>query len=231
MATYNGEKYLSEQLETILVNLKDEDEIIISDDGSQDGTLAVIAEFQKRFPHITVLQGPKKGVHQNFANAIAHASGDVIFLSDQDDLWMANKVETVLEAMKQPEVWTVVHDANVVDETGTNVICESFYELRHSKPGLFANLLRNSYLGCCVAFKRELKEYILPIPQNIEMHDTWIGLISEWKHCGRFIDDKLISYRRHGGNVTSMHHYPLLKMITNRIHFTEELLLRIARTH
>ena len=95
MATYNGEKYIQEQIRTILQNLTDNDELVISDDGSKDQTRKMIEAFQDK--RIKFIQGPKKGIKQNFANAIKHTSGDIIFLADQDDIWMKNKVETVLK--------------------------------------------------------------------------------------------------------------------------------------
>ncbi len=222
MATYNGEKYIKEQLDSILSQLNVDDELIISDDGSTDNTLNIIEAYHDR--RIKIYNGPRKGVKQNFANAISHCNGKYIFLSDQDDTWTENKIVIMLEAFENNEqVKVVVHDNVIVDEN-MNIIEESFYKLRNSKPGIIKNIIKNSYIGCCMAFDASLKEKILPIPNNIEMHDQWIGIICEKYGKSVFIKDRLINYCRHGDNVSSLNHYPLSKMLKNRFIFIKELL-------
>lgn len=222
MATYNGEQYLEEQLKSILEQLSLNDEVIISDDGSTDRTLEIIADFSKEYENIHILAGPQKGVVKNFENAIAHATGDVIFLSDQDDIWEADKVKTVLNLFQDPKCLVVVHDASIVDKEG-NELKPSFFSHRGSKPGMLKNLIKNSYIGCCMAFRSSMRNIILPFPKNIEMHDWWIGLLSEMKGGSVFLEEKLIRYRRHGGNVSSFHHHSIGKMIRNRVYFLFQL--------
>lgn len=224
IATYNGEKYVCEQLESILKQIGNDDEVIISDDGSTDETLNIIKGFiEKEQKTIKLIEGPRKGVIKNFENAIKNAQGDIIFLSDQDDIWEDNKVETMVDAFrKSNDYYVVVHDATVVDSNGEKIM-DSFFATRNSKKGLIKNLIKNSYIGCCMAFKCEIKEKILPFPDGIEMHDWWIGLVSEMKYKSYFIDEKLIRYRRHGDNVSSLHHHPLKKMLGNRLTFIKEL--------
>ena len=119
LASFNGEKYIKEQLESILVQLNENDEVIISDDGSLDNTLSIIKNFNDK--RIKVIEGPKMGVKQNFANAISHSNGKYIFLSDQDDIWEPSKVEKVLNTFDKTGCSCVIHD-NVVFESGTNNI-------------------------------------------------------------------------------------------------------------
>lgn len=226
MATYNGERYIEKQLASIIKNLSLEDEIIVSDDGSSDHTLDIINSYKEEFPNIKIIKGPQKSVQQNFDNTIRYACGDIIFLSDQDDIWMDNKVEIVSKCFQNSNINVVLHDAVMIDGNG-NEMYPSFYAYRKSKKGFIANIIRNSYLGCCMAFRNTLKEKILPIPECVEMHDTWIGLIGEWTHSSVFIDDKLICYRRHQNNVSSLHHYPLKKMIQKRLVFLNEIFKRM----
>ena len=220
MATYNGEKYIKEQIETILKNLNDNDELVISDDGSSDMTVEIIKSFNDK--RIKLINGPKKGLKQNFNNAIKNTSGDIIFLSYQDDIWMENKVEKMVECFNLNNYILIQHDAIVVDEND-NVLLESFAEHRKVKTGIIKNLIKNSYHGCCIAFRKELKNEILPIPDNIYLHDEWIGLVAELNGKTCFINDKLIKYRRHSENNSSFKHLPIKQMLKNRINYTKEL--------
>lgn len=221
MATYNGEKYIYEQVKTILNNLDKNDELIISDDSSTDRTLEIITKINDN--RIKIIQGKGNGIKQNFANAIKHATGDYIFLADQDDIWLENKIEKVLEYFYKSNAVLIQHDAIVIDEN-ENILYNSFAEHRKVKTGIIKNLIKNSYHGCCIAFKKELKNEILPIPDNIYLHDAWIGLIAEQNGKTKFIDEKLIKYRRHLENASSFKHLPLRKMIKNRINYAKELL-------
>lgn len=221
MATYNGEKYIKEQVTSILINLRNDDELIISDDGSTDKTRSIIKSFNDK--RIILLDGPKKGLKQNFSNAIAHTTGDIIFLCDQDDEWMKNKVSTVLEYFETSDIILLQHDAIVVNSKN-EVLFESFAEHRNVKTGILKNIVKNSYHGCCMAFRKDLKEKILPIPNDIYLHDQWIGLIAELNGKTTFIPEKLIKYKRHEDNASSFEHLPIKQMIKNRFQIVRGLL-------
>ena len=226
MATYNGEKYIKEQIETILVNLSEGDELIVSDDGSTDGTRDIVQQYSKSDARIRLVDGPRRGVIANFENAICHAKGDFIYLADQDDLWDAKKVEKVQACFEKRTCMLVIHDADIIDGEGKCVEA-SFFQRRGSKPGVLKNIIKNSYIGCCMAFRREVLERVLPIPKNIEMHDQWIGVLAETMGEAVFLDEVLFHYRRHGDNVSSFTHYPVPKMIRNRVVFVTELSKRL----
>jgi len=223
MATYNGEKYLKEQIDSVLINLEESDELIISDDGSTDETINIIKKYQKNDNRIRLIEGPKQGVKQNFANAIKNCKGKYIFLCDQDDVWFENKIKKVLDIFENQKCLVVVHNTDIVDEK-LKSIGQTFFEFRHSGSGMLKNIWKNTYIGCCMAFDSNLKEKILPIPNNIEMHDQWIGLIAEKYGKSIFIDECLIKYRRHGNNVSQMKHYGLLKMLKNRFNFVKNFI-------
>ena len=220
MATYNGEKYIKEQIETILNNLDDKDELVISDDGSSYMTIEIITKITDN--RIKLLEGPRKGLKKNFENAIKNTTGDVIFLSDQDDIWMENKVEKVLECFNNNNYILIQHDAVVVGEND-KVIYESFAEHRKVKTGVIKNLIKNSYHGCCIAFRKELIKEILPIPDNVYLHDEWIGIVAELNGKTYFLDEKLIKYRRHSENTSSFKHLPVKEMFLNRVNYTKEI--------
>ena len=225
MATYNGERYIKQQIASILPQLGPNDELIISDDGSTDGTLGIIRELQMRHSAIALYTGPGCGVIKNFENALRRAQGDYIYLSDQDDVWLEDKVARVQRELQKPGVDLVVHNGMLVDSK-LDELGISLFELRDSRPGLLKNLIKNSFVGCCMAFTAELKDRSLPFPENIEMHDWWIGLVSEVSKSSVFLTDCLIKYRRHDVNVSSLNHHPLNRMVANRIVFTRALLGR-----
>ena len=221
MATYNGEKYIREQLLSVLENLGPDDEVIVSDDDSKDSTLSVIKSINDG--RIKVIKGPCKGVIKNFENALKNCSGKIIFLCDQDDIWAKNKVRIVLKCFeKHPECTCVVHDARVIDEN-KNVMMTSYFEYRKSKPGLINNIYKNSYMGCCMAIKRKLLDCVLPIPEKVTMHDQWIGLCSDKKGKSIFIKKQLICYRRHSDAVTDFKHTSIPHMISTRLYYVMRL--------
>ena len=215
IATYNGEKYIKEQLESILIQLKRNDEIIISDDGSKDKTLEIIKSYNDN--RIKVYEGPQKGIKKNFENAINHCKGKYIFLSDQDDIWKKNKVKKVLNVFEKEKCTCVTHNCIVFDNVTSKTIYESFFDYRNSGKGIIKNIWKNTYIGCCMAFESNIINKILPIPDNIEMHDQWIGIISEKYGKSIFIKEKLLLYRRHEYNYSKMKPYSIKKRIKNRI--------------
>lgn len=225
MTTYNGEKYIKEQIDSILNNLDKDDELIISDDGSKDNTISIIKEYLKKDSRIKFINGPKNGIKQNFANSIQECKGEYIFLSDQDDIWLDNKVEEVLKTFRDEQCILIVHNTKIIDEK-KQPITESFFEYRKSGKGIFKNIYKNTYIGCCMAFKNTLKDKILPIPNNIEMHDQWIGIIAEMTGKVFFLNKTLLLYRRHDANNSKLRHYGIKKMIRNRIVLISELLKR-----
>ena len=197
MATYNGGNYIEEQLRSVLTQLGKEDEIVISDDGSNDGTIGIIKGFADS--RIRLYEGGFKDYLKNFDHALSKCNGRFVFLCDQDDIWEPGKVQVMLKYLDSHNM--VVSDCTVVDNE-LNVIQESFYQQRHSGQGFVKNLISNSYLGCCMAFRKEVLSAALPFPKRVYSHDTWIGLIAELMGNPIFIKDKLIKYRRHGNNAS-----------------------------
>lgn len=204
MATYNGERFLKQQLLSILKQLNLEDEIIISDDGSSDRTISIINEFNdqriKLFHHQKEKQQTSFGyVAKNFENALNKASGDIIYLADQDDVWLPNKIENQNLALEKSDL--VLSDCKIVDESLT-VMFSSKFELENVQIGFWKNIYKSGYLGCCMAFRKEVLRYILPIPNNVP-HDLWIALISKDKFRFDLLDVQTVLYRRHSNNVSA----------------------------
>jgi len=223
MAVFNGEKYLKEQISSILVQLKENDELVISVDKSSDNSLEILKRLSKEDNRIKLIKGPNSGIIKNFESAILNCTGDYIFLSDQDDLWVKNKISKVKDCLKNEDIDLVLHDAKVSDEN-LKITCGSFFKFRKSKPGIFKNIFKNSYIGCCMAFKSKLKEKILPFPENIPMHDQWIGLIAEKYGKVKFLKEALIIYRRHEHNNTNFYHSSFNNMIIWRFNIIKNLI-------
>ncbi|WP_419870117.1 glycosyltransferase family 2 protein [Chryseobacterium sp. CT-SW4] len=199
LATYNGEKYITEQLKSILTQLGEDDEIIISDDNSSDKTIEIINGFNDK--RIKILQNKDKGITKNFENALKNASGDYLFLSDQDDVWLPQKVFYSLKGLEYYDL--VVTNCKVTDEN-LNIINQSYFDLNNSRSGFLKNFYRSSYLGCCLAFKKEMLTDILPIPRNLYLyHDWWIGYLADIKYKVKFIDVPCLLYRRHDFNMST----------------------------
>ena len=199
MTTFNGGRYVKAQIESVLSQLKDADELIICDDVSTDNTLAIIQSFSTD-SRIIIKQNIKRiGVIQNFEQALKLATGEYIFLCDQDDVWLEYKTERMIASLHDSIL--TVSDCKVVN-ADLKDIQPSFFAIRGSGPGLIKNIHINGFLGCCMAFRKELLPYILPIPKSVPMHDMWIGLVAETIGKVNFINEPLLLYRRHGKNAS-----------------------------
>ena len=143
------------------------------------------------------------GVFAAFERALRATRGEIVFLSDQDDVWLPGKVSEVLARFERdPSVVLVLSDAEVIDEQG-RVTQPSFMALRGGfRPGFAATLVRNRYLGCTMAMRRALLDSVLPIPRDVPMHDMWFGSLAVLQGRVDYIDRPLVQYRRHGGNVS-----------------------------
>ena len=194
IATYNGEIFIREQIESIVCQLSPTDEIVVSDDGSTDNTLAIVKAIGDK--RIRIIEGPRKhSPTLNFEYALKAAKGDNIFLADQDDVWKTNKVEVCMKWLQ--DNCCVVSDAEVTDSS-LKTLFPSLYGLLGVRQGkLYNTLWKNGYTGCCMAFRRNVLEASLPFPKNIPMHDIWIGNVAAYKYNVKFIPDKLIYFRRH----------------------------------
>ena len=194
IATYNGERFIREQIDSILRQLSSDDEIIVSDDGSTDDTISIINSIDHK--RIRIIEGPRKhSPTQNFECAMKEAKGDYIFLADQDDVWKPNKVEVCIKWLQNYDC--VVSDAEVT-ESNLNPLYPSLYAIMQVRQGRIYNTVwKNGYTGCCMAFRRNVLEASLPFPKNIPMHDIWIGNVAAYKYNVKFISEKLVKFRRH----------------------------------
>jgi len=226
MATYNGEKYIKEQLDSILCQLRDNDEIIISDDDSTDLTLNIIKTYNDTRIKIFSNKG-EKGYTGNFENALQKASGDFIFLSDQDDIWVNTKVERCLHFFQKYDM--IISDALLIDEKA-NVMNDSFFSIRKPRKSLLGNIYKFGYLGCCIAFKKEVLNKALPFPKKRKLctHDHWLVLTGLCFFKCLITNEKLVYYRRYANNTSAIFqsNTSIIFKIHYRLYLVKNLLLR-----
>jgi glycosyltransferase involved in cell wall biosynthesis len=193
LATCQGEQFVGEQLDSILTQLAPEDEIVVSDDASTDGTLAAVA--RRRDTRIRILaHATRVGYVANFQRAIDASRGDSIFFSDQDDVWLPNKIATLEAALRTSQC--VASDAIVVD-AGLQTLHRSWFECRGTRGfSCISIYLKPSIVGATLACRRDYLETLLPFPAGVP-HDFWLSLNAACDGTLHVVRTPLILYRRH----------------------------------
>lgn len=212
MCTRNGEAFVRAQLTSILTQTVAVDEIVVSDDASSDATLVTVGEVLAEAAGVVgrVLRNASPiGVAANFAQAIGATTGDIVVLSDQDDVWVPGRVERLLaEFAARPGLQMVHSDARLVDGSGSTLGETLFQALGVSAVSLAAIhegrafemlLRRNLVTGATSAFRRELAAIALPVPEGW-IHDEWLAIVAAARNGLDVVEATLIDYRQHGGN-------------------------------
>lgn len=201
MATYNGERYIREQIDSILCQLSEEDELVISDDHSKDSTCDIIKSYNDDRIKLFLNELPK-GVTHNFENSLLHSSSDVIFLADQDDVWLPNKIKELSDFLIQGNYDMVTGNCALTDSE-LNINQVMFYvEQSPLDKTILGNWIKNIWLGSCMAFRRKVLEATLPFPDKVVAHDLWIALYGQIHfRCG-YYPKVLQLYRRHDNTVS-----------------------------
>jgi glycosyltransferase involved in cell wall biosynthesis len=204
MATFNGERYIAAQLNSILRQIRLSDEVVISDDCSTDSTLEIIRGFGDDRIRIVKSPGFRNPIF-NFENSILASVGDIIVLADQDDVWLDNRIGQIVEFFegKDGRIHTLVLDSIIVDGDLKQTV-PSLFDLLDAGEGVTKNIFRNTYVGCHMAFSRGLIDFALPFPKKIPMHDVWLGLVSELFGSVSFVKKQSMLFRRHNSNSTKM---------------------------
>ena len=209
MATYNGEKYLEEQINSILNQTYKNIRLIISDDCSKDNTREILKQYEENDDRIKVYyQEENLGYIKNFEFLLNKVENEIYMLSDQDDVWLPQKIEKSYELLKQESADLVFGDLEVVDEN-LNTIYSSFgdFMLLNKKINKYINSYKLNYLyncvtGCTVLSKKEFIDKILPFPVTSKYvaHDHWIGIGISLNGKVAYMKEKYIKYRQHGNN-------------------------------
>lgn len=206
MATYNGEKYIKQQINSILPQLGKEDEIVVSDNDSTDRTVEILKSYNDS--RIKIFNNPRVDLHlikqfnkdktitNNFENALRHCNGDYIFFCDQDDIWFENKILMQVPLLEKYDL--VMSNATLIDAAGV-VIRERLYDENPLRHGIFSFRAR----GCLLGITRHLVKYFLPVPKVIFYHDLWAGQLAEYLGSTYFLEEPLIYHRRGIGNAST----------------------------
>jgi glycosyltransferase involved in cell wall biosynthesis len=208
MATYNGAAHVEAQLASFVSQIRQPDELVVSDDGSIDGTVELVRAFARTAPFsVRIEVNPVNlGYAQNFNRALSLCKGELVFLSDQDDVWQEDKIARMVAlAEANPDRGCFMNDALLTDASLQPAGVTKWGQIRA------AGLPDSAFvMGCCAAFRRSLLKLLLPIPAGSRSHDNWLVEVSEMLGLVQRTEDTLQLYRRHGGNVSDFH--------VNRIH-------------
>lgn len=208
MATYNGAAYLGAQLESFIAQSEQPDELVVTDDQSNDSTIEIVRAFAARAP-FTVrfeINPTRLGSTLNFDRTLGMCTGDLIFLSDQDDVWLPEKIAELKRAAEQhPDKSCFINDAYLADSSLRSVGVTKMQQI--ASAGLPQTAMVQ---GCCAAFRRDLLSCLLPIPPGQRAHDNWLVQMADLLGQTVRLPDPLQFYRRHGGNASDF--------FVNRLH-------------
>lgn len=228
MAVYNGERFLNEQIRSILDMMSDEDELVISYNKSSDKTLEIIKEFEKKDSRIHVYLCVDRCVDKNFQNAVEHCRGKYIFFSDQDDIWIDDKINFCVRELEKSGKSMLLHDGYSVDEKSTKIIGTLFNETKINVDPISVWIgerrMGGKSLGCCMVFDRQYIPVIIPFPDK--SHDVWtINILSRIGGI-HVVYNKLIKHRIHDRNVSPTHRRKFYIVIWTRFLLLINLLIR-----
>lgn len=201
MATYNGSKYIKEQIDSILCQLSEEDELVISDDHSTDATREIIDTYNDSRIKL-FLNELRKGVTHNFENALLHSKGNIIFLADQDDVWLPNKVSELTQFLIQGGYDVVTGNCALTDPDLHIIRSEYYVTQSPLDKSVWGNFVKDLWLGSCMAFRRHVLLATLPFPKKMAAHDLWIALYSQLHFKCGYYPKVLQLYRRHENTVS-----------------------------
>ena len=218
MAVYNGEKHIHQQIDTILSQLTEEDELVISYDRSTDATWDIIQGYAQQDSRVRVVENPYGGgVQNNFTSAVMSCRGQYIFLADQDDVWYQDKIAKVVDVFETTDADLVVHDGYMAD-ADLNILEGTIFQRFGTYNNPLLNIVKQNFWGCCMAFRWPVRELVCPFPNKGKVgHDIWIGILVGFSGKIVRIPECLIAHRLHGSNVSAEKTRPLPEVLKHRL--------------
>lgn len=203
LATYNGSRFLREQLDSIYSQTYKNIEVVACDDCSTDDTLSILKEYRQRRGLCYEINERNLGFVRNFEKVLSRCNGEFIALADQDDIWLPEKLETELNGLGNASL--VYSDAYLVDEAGRE-LPGSLIQTSGVRPVSGKNfeyfVCNTCITGCTTLFRRELLIQALPIPACETYHDWWLAVVASCHGGVRYLPERLVKYRQHGANDT-----------------------------
>ena len=233
MASYNGKDHIKQQLESIYAQTKVVDCVIISDDASCDETISMLKEM-RRGDTLIVSNELNLGHVGNFERALSNSACDIIFLSDQDDVWLPGKVEIVMDIFyRNPDIALVHHNLDKVDVNGE--LIEGRYlniskGLQLSSSFVLRELLKPRLFGCAMAFRRSVLDVLLPFPKCVYAHDHWVAVAAACVGKVYFLDESLVFHRQHVHNLTPKSRRSIQEILRSRFLFLEMIFHALIRS-
>ena len=233
IATYNGEKYIKEQLDSILSQLSRDDEVIIVDDCSKDNTVDIIKTFNDERIKLYFNKSNLRHV-KTFENAISSSSGDIIFLSDQDDIWCKGRVHLMVDKIKNSDALLLISSFDEIDKKGEILQNNEHLLFEKDSRKSIKNMIniflgRADYWGCSMCFKKDLKKYILPIPINVVSHDIWFAIVGIYLNKIIHLESKTLLHRIHESNVTPKKKRSIMMKLLARWNFFKQFYIIFKR--
>lgn len=218
MAVYNGERYIKEQIDSVLERMGSNDELVISYDKSTDSTREIIDTYAANDDRVRVVENPGRGgVQNNFTNAVMNCRGKYIFLADQDDVWIGDKINVVVRKFEETDADLVVHDGYMVDGE-LNILPGTIFERYGRYDNPVRNIIKCNYWGCCMAFRAHVREWVCPFPnKNRVGHDWWLGILVGFHGKIARVEECLMMHRLHGDNQSEEKRRPLPEVISHRL--------------
>ncbi|MBE0598206.1 MAG: glycosyltransferase family 2 protein [Desulfuromonadales bacterium] len=234
LSTYNGERYLREQLESILAQSFTDWRLLIRDDGSADATVSMVADYARRYPERICLAesaGGNLGACQSFARLLELAEAPYVMFSDQDDVWLVDKVTASYRRLQQLEAehgsdtpCLVFSDVTVVDQQ-LQPLAPSLWRYQGTSPAVATRLnrllLMNPANGCTMLFNRALLAAAAPIPGEALMHDFWLALVAAVVGRSSYLEEPTLLYRQHGRNESVTRRWGVVSILRQLRHLPE----------
>ncbi len=226
LAVFNGEKYLGEQIESLLSQTEGNWSLLVRDDGSSDGSVALLTDYQRRHPEkirLVDAASPAPGAQGNYSVLLEHSSAEYLMFCDQDDVWLPGKITVTLgemrrlERLRGREAPLLVHTDMRVTDARLRVLSDSLWRFQKSDPGsgsaLNRLLLQNCATGCSMMINRTLRDLALPIPRQAMMHDWWLALVAAAFGGIGHLPESTLLYRQHGENDTGAKKWSLVRAV------------------
>lgn len=232
MAVFNGETYLEQQILSLILQKNKIDEVVIVDDASTDGSFEVINNLNLPNKKLFI-NDINLGHVKTFEKTLSYAIGDIIFLSDQDDVWMEDKIATIKKIFDLNPTVNLVHHELLYVDSELHKLDRPLRLINFGLQNRFGFLLRQFYkpelFGCGIAIRKSLIEKLLPFPRNLYAHDHWLSIIAALHSDVYMSPLQLVKYRQHSNNLTPKKRNTFSKILKLRILFAQMIVIALYR--